>query len=429
MFICNLKQIKHQGKAMSNFISSISKPSSVFFTPRQGKPGPRSSSSSSEESRGLVPQSSQKEGSSCLYYALNTIRQRVGKNPPKSLKKQREVEHIISQQRKLRSKHFPEISHMHDFAQQVGGAGYSTRREAEVLLKNIDQILSSGISPQQRAIPIKALTGFIKQKEYDNFVEYTQSIKLKKQIAINKWFLKQFKIDPDEFLQDVKSSGKHKTPLSTLEQQSLILERLAVETQFAQYALTKSPWHPSLPVESLIQHLRAKGPHVVSGTIGQPYYKDVPHKVEEIQGKSIYGWKPGAETQSLSETHCVTIIGARKKGKDERVYFIDPLDGSDPEKPGQQKIYTISYKNFVKKVANWGGMQFRTSEGEIGREDLNPSGENNYGVYAGYALENSSTSSSSSSSSPSSSPSSSSISSSSSTSSLSDSLSLMSLQT
>lgn len=399
----------NQGQKMANYISSINSPSLVFFTPRQGKPGLRSSSSASEESRGLVRQLSQKDGSNCLYYALNTIRPRIGKNPPKNLEREREIEVIISQRRKLRSKHLPDVTHMRDFAYQAFSAGCSTRIEAQNLLTNIDTMLASDIPPRQRETAIEALTDFVKQKEYDNFIDYTKSLILKKEIAINKWFLKQFKIDSDKILATVKADGKGKTgksqtSLSTLMDQDRVLERFAVNTQFEQYKLKKSSWHPSLPISSLMQQLREKGPHVVSGLIGQPYYIDKPHKVEEIQGKPIFGWKPGSKTQSCSETHCVTIIGARKKGNNERVYFIDPWDGSNPQKPEQQKIYTMSYKNFVGKTVTWDSRQYREQiggeqTGEIGTDDFNASGENNYGVHAGRALESSSTSSSASSSS------------------------------
>ena len=147
-----------------------------------------------------------------------------------------------------------------------------------------------------------------------------------------------------------------------------------------QYHLNRSAWHPSHPIERLIREISKHGPHAVNGHIGQEFYEDKPFKLtEKVEGRTVFGWKPTAQRKSnLPSFHVVVLVGARsEKG---HVYFIDPLDGSDPKNIETQIIYVMSYERLKSVIANLTGMKWKTKQGKVIFDDPEE-GENNYALH------------------------------------------------
>lgn len=49
--------------------------------------------------------------------------------------------------------------------------------------------------------------------------------------------------------------------------------------------------------------------------------------------------------------HMVLVVGAEKTERGEYVYFIDPMDESDPANPTKQRIFKMTYKRLTSDEA------------------------------------------------------------------------------
>ena len=78
----------------------------------------------------------------------------------------------------------------------------------------------------------------------------------------------------------------------------------------------------------------------------------------------------------------MAIVGAEIVGDKKLVYFIDPLDGSDPSDIKTQKIYAMSYKTLQETITNDVGVQCKTEAGELVFEERQEK-ENRYAIHAG----------------------------------------------
>lgn len=140
-----------------------------------------------------------------------------------------------------------------------------------------------------------------------------------------------------------------------------------------------SAWHPERPIENLADELRSKGPLLVKGKFGQFYYEDSCFKLDsKIQNRSIFGWNPKAKRkEGVSILHAVLIVGAdEKKG---RVFFIDPLDGTDPKDIQSQKIYAMSLQRLKDAITNLDGKSRKWQEIPVFDKDVIEN--NNYALY------------------------------------------------
>src|SRR6185437_2726052 len=117
--------------------------------------------------------------------------------------------------------------------------------------------------------------------------------------------------------------------------------------------LQRSQWHPSQPIDVLIENVRRYGAHLVVGKIGQKFYEHKPFpSATKIAGQTVYAWiTPQRSAAYLApDMHAVVLVGADQTRK--CVYYIDPLDGSDPKKEAYPKIYAASYEELQKTIAN-----------------------------------------------------------------------------
>jgi hypothetical protein len=141
-----------------------------------------------------------------------------------------------------------------------------------------------------------------------------------------------------------------------LEDQHRVLYEIALDTALQDYGFKLAAWHPNKPIEILEGILYAHGPLLIFGSIGRAYYEQEPTLVPNSEinaaiGQSIYGWKKGDAKREKTEGHAVIVIGAQKDGnKGGNIYFVDPLDESDPQATEPRPIYVWPYSKFIKKV-------------------------------------------------------------------------------
>lgn len=114
---------------------------------------------------------------------------------------------------------------------------------------------------------------------------------------------------------------------------------------------------PSVPkIDDLIAFLKQNGPFIASGHYGLACYLAKPEPFEglpSIGERAVYAWKKGALKVPLNQSlHVITIIGTKKYSADNGlVFFLDPIDKSDPTDHSLERIYATSFKNFLESHA------------------------------------------------------------------------------
>jgi hypothetical protein len=148
----------------------------------------------------------------------------------------------------------------------------------------------------------------------------------------------------------------------------------------------KSTWHPEQPIDNLMEQLKLHGPLLAAGKFGQLFYEDPSFETnDKIEGRPIFGWKPNAKRREggLYNQHAVVIVAAQKINGKEYVYFIDPVDGSNPADLRTQKIYVQSYEKFRSFICandvNLG--ETRMQDGKPVFAQPQKEGENPYAYY------------------------------------------------
>jgi hypothetical protein len=142
-------------------IKPIYKEDITFCPPLPGKPNPKKSYSGTAPLAERVLQLGQKKNT-CLYYALNIIRDRVGKNPTAFQTKAREAEIIVSERRKkqtkLQEEWFVYITFASDLTNAQPSKTFGKKEIADFLKHN----LSSTVENYKRPL-LTLLSMFSKQ--------------------------------------------------------------------------------------------------------------------------------------------------------------------------------------------------------------------------------------------------------------------------
>jgi hypothetical protein len=364
----------------------------VFCPPPAGKPDPNIA----PDPKGLKPRpriaQAPQKGNTCWYYAACMIWQRIGKHPLSSQLEQREVEKMISQQRK----EFAQVDI--DFDTEFGlsrAVVESWGKEGSFTIGHARNILDKATSeqttwrywPQCSAI----LREFCSQTEHADLLNYVGAKKEKrfpdkhkKLLEINEKVLAYLKGSAKEFYERemmfVISKSWNKL---SLYETSLVTFNATKEAGWQAQGLRRSRWHPSQSINVLRHNLRLYGPHLIGAKIGKQFYVDPPFKlVAQIAGTDVYGWTPNAKRVDPSQTadinHMVVVVGADL----DRVYYVDPLDGSDPKFGPYAKIYVTSYRRLQEMIGNLSGMRCAVSKTK-GPQFAQPwvEGENNYAMH------------------------------------------------
>jgi hypothetical protein len=353
----------------------------VFCPPLPGKPDPHQPwDPSLKEKRPRVALAPQK-GHICTYYAIKILRdeQVIGKYPSASQRRQREIEMKISRHRKV----FTKVDGIWEFNVEL--AKLMTRTQSSYTRRDARLFLEEGAKelPCYREECCTVLRSFCEQEKYDDFVTYTEEKRVDVLADIGKTLLGELGFSYEKLQQSIqKMSDKNRERMSVLEK--LWLEENTVFiASYRALGLQHSSWHPLRPIEALIEQLRLRGPHLVSGTLGRPYYQDPPFELPaRMEGRPVFGWKENAQRldrEGPLPFHVVVIVGAKIIDGKGRVYFIDPRDGSDPKDMTTQQIYVISYERLRSSIATLFGTQWKTDDGQYRFKEIK-AGMNDYAL-------------------------------------------------
>lgn len=352
-----------------------------FCLPLPGKPNPNEAyDPSSGKKRSRVVQKQQK-GDTCGYYALQILRdeKKIGKCCSDTHLLERKIETTISAHRKMMTHITTEIQSQLDFAKNVtSDFGFACIKvDAQAILN--DQ--RDNMPIEKRDLFCAALKDFCEQTEFGDLLSFTEDRYLQARRNADNFLLKEFNI-PEEFVAlSYRAIGKmtdRPWEELTLIEADRIKSGCAFLASAQKYGARKSSWHPAQSIQKLIEQLQLHGPHLIKGNVGRAYYEDDPFELrQKIQGRSVFGWKPGAKRRDESGTHVVVIVGADEK----RVYYVDPMDGSDPEDIEAQIIYTISYERLQMSICNLIGIEVLNRKQNQPAFEPQLEEENNYALY------------------------------------------------
>lgn len=145
------------------------------------------------------------------------------------------------------------------------------------------------------------------------------------------------------------------------------------------YNCQYSPWHPKKSIKELIGEIQTFGPHLVIGQLGRKYYTSPPFQLATpLEGRSVFGWKPGTPKffidikNGVPEIHAIILIGAEIQDNKEYVYYLDPDDPSISNDITTQKVYKISYNNLKNSIFSFfSGFPFKPYDEDASTKSIN----------------------------------------------------------
>jgi len=322
----------------------MSTESSTFCLLPPGKPDPYHIPKEGEP-RKRVSFHGQK-GDTCWYYALKLLID--NKATPKSEKSdQRTHEKAISLYRKQMTKLTSDYAYSKELANLISSSNPQAPRELRNYSLKLAVEKAEDLEVKAKILP--HVTAFLEQQEIQEFDQFLEVQLAQACVKVQTAFLSLF--------------SEFQLPEENPIIQNSILHNTVIDVSSQIYQCKESSWNPDQGVDGLIQQLKQKGPHMINASIGQSFYTTEPKKLSEtIEGRSVYGWPPGAyhktsEKEKLS--HSVVLVGAKKDvGGKSYIYFIDPNDPSEPEQPSTQKMYKVSYDRFAGAINNIVGLPF-----------------------------------------------------------------------
>ncbi len=222
--------------------------------PPVGKPDPHAPRGL-VETRPHVAQSNQK-GLTCWYYALKILRQQYGHDPHPSLLPQREIEQRISQYRKeltaTSNQLYKEQSYLEGFRMFQQMTAHFIQLPARECLEQMgsgqERDLLYEIVKEAKDVPLESWL----------YVRCAQRL-----AALYKKFCTEFHIDiPHAWEQ-----------LDLRHQICYLAHAMIHHTAKKLYGLRIAAWHPTRPVDTLIQELNTRKWMMVSGLFGSGFYE------------------------------------------------------------------------------------------------------------------------------------------------------------
>ncbi len=362
-------------------------PNFVFCPPPPGKPNPNEPAVPGTM-RSRVIQKGQK-GATCQFYALQMLRNenKIGKVPSQEQLEMRNGEKLISAFRKQQTIADSKWVPLTEFATMLNSICPCTKKKAKELLSEIPSMptdISEGKQELDK-ICITALRNFCEQEDYEDFYNYIEEEKyFSSYLSLYGEVLNALGVSYEMSKNDFEAlSKKLWEDASCLEKSSYFAHCVFINSFHYIYKLKKSSWHPEKPITALIEQLQLHGPHLAQGHIGRAYYETAPiesrHKIQE---RPILRWKSSVKQVTQQMNHAVVIVGAEIKKDRECVYFIDPLDGSDPNDILTQKIYVISYRKLKSSISTLIGYLNKNPEGKPLFQPMNADGKNFYALHA-----------------------------------------------
>jgi len=221
-----------------------------------------------------------------------------------------------------------------------------------VLIRYLDQFDSNVSVPLSAILP-----KFQNQNEFKNLYDFLVDLKMNHCGKINESFLGKIGLNPQEIFDSIKKLDPYvyegvfgldwdRVPPS---EKNTLLDHMARLISIKKYGLEISSWSPQQPIEKLIAELESRGPLGIGGYFGISHYANPPKKLErKIEGRGIYGWAKNAPKHvDPVNGHMILIVAAEKTPQKQLVYYIDPIDDSDPNDPSKQRIFVTNYSSLT----------------------------------------------------------------------------------
>lgn len=351
----------------------------VFVPPDQGKPDPKEwKPETGCDSRARIVQNANKYNV-CWYMAFNMIRERY-KAPNTQNLQERKFEKLSSLRRKDVSAHeksLPDITDQLNSAHVIKYFSQMTKKTIQEPFNS--QVIKMMDEGAEHVTISSVLPPFLAQDKWHNLYDYLRYLKLGKRGEIAENFLSKIQINPEVMYENFlkNTSGMCKNALINVKwldlplmKKSALLDIFTMRASAEHYGLKISSWHPKQPIESLMEQLQARGPHVVSGAFGRGFYGVPPRKLnKKIEGRDVFGWiKTDPKLQAVSSGHTMVLVGAEIRSNQGVVYYVDPDDGSDPKSPEKQRIFTMSYERLTSpdNICDTYGVMQNDSPPEVG---------------------------------------------------------------
>lgn len=335
--------------------------SQIIFKLRPGKPD-------HEKEDGHFKLQSAQKGPTCWYYALNMIRDRIGKDPKEGFEEKRAFEQLSSKRRKEITALRKSFEETHDVVQQLlhdaRYAKHNLRLKANCLtmLPRLQAAMSHHDEEvvRETTLVFNILKAFCDDGGVDDLEEFYQQNMIKQVNKVNTVFLQTLGHDPKALYEiDAGQDASIDIELPAWDtlseiQKRPLLDNFAMRSCIKGYNLTASEWSPAQPIASLIHSLSTHGPMYCKGFSGKMYYHPIaPAQVKTIETTPIFGWKKTDPRNELPIAHSIVVVGAGIEGGLEFVYYVDPLDASDPTAGDSQRpIYVTTYARFIERIIN-----------------------------------------------------------------------------
>lgn len=331
------------------------------------------------ETNEIVSQPAQKEGT-CWIYALTFLRnQEEVAHPPSETEKQtrRKFQMFASLSKEQLTKAAKTyVSAMFLVWRLKNDSDYTssrlwTKQGAQDVLPLFSALINNCTDVQTRTKnerTWKLLNSFTQQNDCDDLEVFVLRRYHSTQLASHEQFLKNLQKNPFQPSSSLSVISEEEFKELDLEQKIAYLDIQAFQASVERLEYLESTWHPEHPVNSLIDAIENQGPLYVQGYFGRPAYESEPFKLKTtLLGQPVYGWKPNAAKKPMKTYHSVVSIGVVKNPENPQkslVYFVDPIDGSDPQNPSQQQIYAMSYQKLIEKIANLSNVFYPMKEGK-----------------------------------------------------------------
>lgn len=312
---------------------------------------------------GLLParvfQSAQK-GPTCQYYAMNMIRNRIGKCEAYKSNPERAVEQVIS----ARRKEITELRFKLDLektlaAQLCTSEDYRslqawTKKGALDFIHKLQGLISFYGPNKDVEMLLQILTEFIRDVTSEHLMTFIQNkhnhIFMQRAVA----FLSHFgKTPPELFAEYLKETGhtSQSWDALSLATQRFFLENFCFKLTYKAFQLKVSDWSPKDGIKSLVSTLAKNGPMYVKGMIGKHVFEQESKAIKKFSDLTIHEWDSSAKTIESSIFHSVVVTGAEDE-ESGKIYFVDPADSSDPSSSVFKKTYSISYDLFLTNLGD-----------------------------------------------------------------------------
>lgn len=339
----------------------------ILYQLRAGKPDPTLECKVEyleNDTRARVKQQPHKQ-STCWYYALNMIRERIGKHPSDEVLSKRKIEKLCSERRKQITLCEASLPAIFNYLSSMKDAFSSFNHiKAKELLEEQD-ILARFFETEEmlenKPSPRFIFQNFYSQTIYKNLYDYMWYVRSDKRSVINAEFFKDTGYQPASLYKEAQLNdpvnyranlgSRNWEELETIEQNGLI-DRYIMHISAELYELKKSSWSPFQSAAELMKEIKEKGPLVVGGIFGESNYSKAPHEMKKIAGQSIFVWNKGERKEGAVCAHAITIVGIEIKKENALVYYVNPANASDPLDRQAQKLYAISYRSFKENIIN-----------------------------------------------------------------------------